>query len=703
MIVQTISDASTPIVHPGGPVADTFSDDRPAGTVLGTSGEGGAVRLGCDVERQIAIDNGALRFQPLVRPGWGRQGIAYGPFRRESGLVLAVSITNGHNTSQASSIPENIAKRIYRWAVGPNADPLVNRLVAWARGPRKMQASRRFLWWMRSTSRTYKLPNIDENLAVGWFTSDAPKNPLIDGCGFIVHAAEGENGELWTRVGNRCLSAFRRLKNLQVYYVVALRERGAVYYAAAIVGANGLAGFPMLRPIAIDPFNDDETLFAGVHQCVLGQIGFRVDTRVHGVHIEHMPDFASPFGTAHAGDSLTGDGELAATAAVRGGAWKGFRGRVNRTETGANAGEDGAVAILDPGAPSGLIHCLVETRDIAAATGLIWRVRDVRNFWLLKVSGEGCFLILVENGIEKPVAKDKSHRLNLGQTQSVQILDANGQVGCYLDGERLFDTWFDNNSLEDETGVGLWFGEIDGARVRDFEAHPREVPMPSTIDFEAPWSRSGTRVQIFDDFRGSQGELAGRPPAQSVGTWEKTLGIGNIDVDGSGGARVRATRESPHPARTFHTLPWPRPKFADLEVTITPPGDHRGQKHRCRSGLVFWQDKDNYLSFTAYVDDSYKGSSIALFTKRHGFEELYDAVWTMLWDLVDWGKPFRLRIAFDGNRFIIFIDDEPVLQRALTDLYPDDPPMTIMRVGLAVNWEWGDDTGSVFEAFTARS
>jgi hypothetical protein len=49
-------------------------------------------------------------------------------------------------------------------------------------------------------------------------------------------------------------------------------------------------------------------------------------------------------------------------------------------------------------------------------------------------------------------------------------------------------------------------------------------------------------------------------------------------------------------------------------VTITPPGQGRGEKQNCRGGLVFWQDNENYLSFTAYLDDGYRGASIALFT-----------------------------------------------------------------------------------------
>jgi hypothetical protein len=43
-----------------------------------------------------------------------------------------------------------------------------------------------------------------------------------------------------------------------------------------------------------------------------------------------------------------------------------------------------------------------------------------------------------------------------------------------------------------------------------------------------------------------------------------------------------------------------------------------------------------------------------------------------------------------------------VLYRALTDVYPDCQPLAIHRVGLVANWEWGNDSGSLFERFIAR-
>jgi hypothetical protein len=226
--------------------------------------------------------------------------------------------------------------------------------------------------------------------------------------------------------------------------------------------------------------------------------------------------------------------------------------------------------------------------------------------------------------------------------------------------------------------------------------------MPSAVRFDPPWCRRGKKTIFVDRFVGSPGALAGASPEHGAGRWERIFGRGSLNIVSSGGAKVQATVAAPNPGRTFHTLPWPYPDFADLEATIVPPGTSRGQREHCRSGLVFWQDKDNYLSFTAYLADEYQGASVALFTKRHGFEELYDAIWTMVADGVSWGNSFNLRVSFDGNSFLVHLNGEPIMERSLTDIYCNDPPLRIFQVGLATNWEWGDDTGSIFKEFAAR-
>ncbi len=149
------------------------------------------------------------------------------------------------------------------------------------------------------------------------------------------------------------------------------------------------------------------------------------------------------------------------------------------------------------------------------------------------------------------------------------------------------------------------------------------------------------------------------------------------------------------------TLPWEPDAPADLEVTITPPGERRGDGHLGRAGSAFVQDADNYLTISEWNDDLFGGSSISSFLRHHGDEDIYRAVWTNVGNRVAPGRTHRLRATFDGKRYWVFIDDEPVLYRALSDVDPSCEAFAIRHVGLVVNWEFGDDTGSVFRRFVA--
>ena len=93
--------------------------------------------------------------------------------------------------------------------------------------------------------------------------------------------------------------------------------------------------------------------------------------------------------------------------------------------------------------------------------------------------------------------------------------------------------------------------------------------------------------------------------------------------------------------------------------------------------------------------------SIAAFFQWEGFEELYDAVWSNVGRRMHFGVPHDFRVTFEEELFQASIDGEPVLYRALSDVYPDWNKFLIRRVGIVANWEWGQDTGSVFQSFTA--
>ena len=101
------------------------------------------------------------------------------------------------------------------------------------------------------------------------------------------------------------------------------------------------------------------------------------------------------------------------------------------------------------------------------------------------------------------------------------------------------------------------------------------------------------------------------------------------------------------------------------------------------------------------MDDSY-GFSISTFFHVDGYEELYDAVWTNVGRRIYWAVPFTFRVVFDGKRFLAFVNGEPVLYRALSDIYFDWDQLKINRTGIVSNWEWGNDTGSVFRNFAAK-
>ncbi len=657
----------------------------------------------------MAVDNGALRLQPLINPGWGKQGIAYGPYRRTNGLALAVFLLNGHNASGINTI-EHLKNRLQRWWVGSETCPPRERMQRWVFSSHWRRMGRRLLGWMRSSPEFAKhfqarsLPKLDENLAVGWFSQAVPKDPRTEGHGLIMHGSKAHNGELWTRTGGNLLSAIPNVQNLPLYCIVILRTQGAAYYVASVAGAQGFGVYPDMRPIAIDPSGTEATLYAAVYQSVLGQIGFRVDTRVYGTQVIQVPEFDQWFGTAHGADCLTGTGALENRDADIGGQWHRQGGQYRRTAQGSIALAAGSGAVLNLKQPSGLIHLLVTTADRVTGAALRWRVQDDDNFWQFRVDGEWSKLQLYTKGQWRTVAVSALWHLQPHQTHSLQILDEGTTFRLYLDGELVFGKAFHHSQLRAATGVGIGASDPNATLyLRALEAHPRSVPIPSGLDLGAPWAAQGSHVAIADTFSGPAGDLHGQSTPTGQRIWQRTLGRGTFELTGHDSLQVRADAQTPNPGRTAYTVPWKQPHLADLEITITPPGTGRWQRQKGRGGLIFWQDPENYIVINNWLDDVYSGASISSFFHLNGFEELYDAVWTNVHHRVFWGTAHRLRAVFDGLHYTVFVNDEPVLYRALTDVYADAIRLQIRQVGIVANWEWGNDTGSIFKDFVARA
>ncbi len=698
---------------------DLYQDDQPAGQVIGTRSNTGTTRQGIDVEGIIAIDNGALRLQALVKPGWGRQGIAYGPYNRANGLALAVFLVNGHNTSQTGSI-KSLMRQILRWMKVDEEKTLwwllkiqkFRWLFALLGIKNKQRILRRIQYWANNTQkRPRPVEEICENLAVGWFPQEVPSDPCSKGNAFIVHAADSENGELWTHIGGNLLSALQGLQNIQVYYIVILREKGAAYYAASIANASGLGTYPNMRPIAIDPFNQDDHLYGAVYQSVQGEIGFWVDTRIYGAQVQQIPQLSTWYGTAQGADKLIGDGFLDNCQAEIGGWWTQYQGSYAQTEKGAVAVTRDSLAVLNPGNPSGLVHLIIETSDNVTTAKVIWRFQDEENFWSLLLGADKCQLQIWEDGISQTIAASDEWYLQGNTIHSLQILDEGQQFSLYLNGKLLFNSRFMDTRLQNGTGVGIGAVEPNPSLYfRSFEAHSVSIPMPTELNLGSPWVAEGTQVVVRDNFNcGQSGDLAGK--AVNIGdlpegTWHKEMGRGKMELTGNASVKVRGSTQKPNPGRTAYTIAWINPDFADIQVEIIPPGSKHGQGERGRGGLIFWQDSQNYMIINNWLHDPIPNSSVSAsissFFCINGFEDVYDAVWTNVGNRLYWGVPHRLRVVFNGMNYTVFINDEPVLYRSLRDVYPDCHSLSINRVGIVANWEWGNDTGSVFTNFIGR-
>ncbi len=711
-------------------IVDDFSIDCKPGRVIGSQSASGHFRRGTDVEKLISIDNGALRIQPPITPGWGRAGLAYGPFQRQAGLALAVFMLNGHNTSEGNSREDSFKSRIWRWVRGSQANSIGNRLWRRASSSQHQGTVRQFYRWARNYRGRFKKDGQDahlmENLALGWFPNAVPADPTAAGHSIVVRALGPDNGELCTRCDSSRHSAekssltpaFQGLQNVQTYYLVLLREQGAAYYAASVANAKGLMAFPNMRLIGIDapdsrPAESSETLYAGLYQSALGQVGFRVDTRVYDFQTQQLPAFSNWYGTAQTADTLVADqaSSLAEQAAEVGGRWHGLRGTLEKTARGLVARTEDSLALLEMPAPAGAIHAVVNADDPLSACALLWRTQDERNTWGLFFENGQCQLRLQTEGTWAKIAVEERYGLREGRN-TVQILDSGSSFSLYLNGLLLFDRWFTDTRLQAIAQLGLLYknggpdttsDQSSGPALAQLEAHPREIPIPTEFNLRHPWQTTGIEILVTESFAGSHGELSERLVEVGNGQWQRTLGTGKMQLTGEGALKVDASVAQPNPGRLAYTVDWPNPNFADVSVDILPPGTARHQDEKGRGGLIFWQDADNYITVSQWLDDSYGGAAISAFFHIDGFEEIYDAVWTNVGTRVQWGQQQTFRIAFDGLNFTVYLGEEPVLYRAITDIYPKFERLSIQRVGLVANWEWGDDTGTQFNRFVAKA
>jgi hypothetical protein len=220
--------------------------------------------------------------------------------------------------------------------------------------------------------------------------------------------------------------------------------------------------------------------------------------------------------------------------------------------------------------------------------------------------------------------------------------------------------------------------------------------------------RTDDPVVLVDRFEGSGRDLAGT--TGSGHAWRHVVGRRQICLD-NGAAAVGPALPTPNGRvarlfrptgqRTAYVVDWDG-RAGSISTEITPPGTRRGDGDAGRAGLILFQDPENYLIVNDWLDDEYGGASVSSFRRIDGHEEVYDAVWTNVGRRILWGRRHELTLAFDPSGFTAYVDGEAVLDREYRDVYPNRGPVNVKAVGICANWEFGDDTGSRFQSFTAR-
>jgi hypothetical protein len=292
-----------------------------------------------------------------------------------------------------------------------------------------------------------------------------------------------------------------------------------------------------------------------------------------------------------------------------------------------------------------------------------------------------------------------------GGARAVQLRDDGMEVLVVVDGEALLSAPHVGGgaTLDSAETLVVRLGGTGRLHVRDLEVHGRRISTPTgllpavatvPLGDDPPW--------FVEDFGTATDEFDGMP-AGPAGRWRRRMGPARLEVPTPGNARFDASLEAPVASRTTYLLDWPDPTHCDIELVGSPPpaaAVEEGQ--RSRLGLVLWQDDDTSMVLNIYIDPAYPVASASTFFTFRGFEDIYDAVWSNLGDLVSGGGAFRLRLVSDGERFLVLVNGEPVLHRAFSDVHPSTDRLEIHRAGIVANWEWGHDTGSLLHRFVAR-
>ena len=657
---------------------DRFDTSVPRGRLVGSPGHE-TPRLGADPERVLSADDGAARMAPLLTPGWGRSALSYAPIVASPGLVVVFQVLNGHHASQSFRI-RRLSRQLDSWARGSRTRPTWQRVPRMLTEARREHPIRRVRAWARHRGDDATATHWKDNLVCGLFTSVAPRDESEVAAGFVVTSTDVGNGTLSVTWRGARLPVVPRLTNLPMVLAIMVRDGSTVFAGSSLPGSR-VGGAGDLRPLAVVHGAPDPLVRPGVLQVVSGETGFSVDTRVYDVLADVDGTYTRWDAGAVVADQLVGHGSAVGTDT----GWTRSGPTLQRGEHGL-VGTGPAFALTDPGVEVALLRARLD--ECASGGALVFRASGADDHCRVELDPGRWCLVARERGRDRTLAAGPRP-----PSDDLCVRDDGDGVGVLSSTELLATS----AAPRFGTAVGVGAHHTGPTHLSHFEALPARIPLRTAVavrvlDVPGSNGRASDGDLLVDDFTGA-GTLDGRR-SRTGQRWERTLGHGTIEVRKDGGAVVTAA-----PDRTAYTVPWSG-TGAEIVTTIVPTG---GVKARCRAGVVFVQDDDNHLVLNLWMNTRADGAaSLSSFFVIDGYEDVYDAVWVNVGDRLQWDRPARIRVAFDGMHYTAWIDDEPVLWRSLRDVYPNAAPMPVARVGIATNWEWGLDTGSRFLDVRAR-
>ncbi len=525
-------------------------------------------------------------------------------------------------------------------------------------------------------------------LAAGWFAEANPVNPETNGYAVLfAKSAGGMRGALRVSGGHGTGPLVDDLMQLDLQVIAIFRAESVMYYLASARGVPGLAAYPAMRPVGMALAPQAE-LFAFVHQ--RHQRDDFHATRLEGIQVATLPGLAHWYGTAAVADELTGRSRLEGRRTPAGAtSWAVEEGHLQLTAEGAKASgaPARALACLSLPQPAGIVAAVLETGNTPGLQQIIFRRADRANYWRLAFTATEARLSRMTGGAETVAARSSAHPLGPKAKHHVWIVDDGEMMRCYLDGELALQA--KHRAHSDSAGAGFGFENGDDGSIHHFEVHPRELPIPVALRLGEPYQRLGGSLVVADDFKSGAGHLAGRRTPVGGLEWERTGGPGNetIELLPEGGGR--ANRENSF--FIAYTVPWDNPSFADVSCELTPPSLPK-EGH---VGLVLSQDDRNFLMLGWDTPTNYFG----LWCTIGGIWQPVD----LIVPDIPTGKPHTLRATCDGDNYILYLNQEPIIIAKISDTFVKSTGIRINRVGIGLTrFKGKGDQGTVFRNFVVR-